>query len=201
MESRIVKYDQVRDQIKNGDVFMYKGKGFISSVIRWVTHSPYSHAALAVWWNQRLMVMEAIGQGVIVNPTSRSIRHYRGDVEWFSCKKEISEDDRLRMVKFAQEELGKSYGRWKAILLGIKILFEHDLEKRDRLKREKRLFCSEYVAQIYNFIGLDLKKGRSDRFTKPDDIAKSPLLEKRGQLKKYRGYVSRALNRGKAIIL
>jgi hypothetical protein len=186
MESRIVKYDQVRDQIKNGDVFMYKGKGFISSVIRWVTHSPYSHAALAVWWNQRLMVMEAKGQGVIVNPTSRSIRHYRGDVEWFSCKKEISEDDRLRMVKFAQEELGKSYGRWKAILLGIKILFEHDLEKRDRLKREKRLFCSEYVAQIYNFIGLDLKKGRSDRFTKPDDIANSPLLEKRGQLKKYR---------------
>jgi hypothetical protein len=186
MESRMVKYAQARDQIKNGDVLMYKGRGLVSSVIRWVTHSPYSHAALVAWWNQRLMVMEAKGQGVIVNPTSRSIRHYRGDVEWFSCKKEISEDDRLRMVKFAQEELGKSYGRWKAILLGIKILFEHDLEKRDRLKREKRLFCSEYVAQIYNFIGLDLKKGRSDRFTKPDDIANSPLLEKRGQLKKYR---------------
>jgi len=201
MESRMVKYAQVRDQIKNGDVLMYKGRGLVSSVIRWVTHSPYSHAALAVWWNQRLMVMEAKGQGVIVNPTSRSIRHYRGDVEWFSCKKEISEDDRLRMVIFAQEELGKSYGRWKAILLGIKILFEHDLEKRDRLKREKRLFCSEYVAQIYNFIGLDLKKGRSDRFTKPDDIANSPLLEKRGQLKKYRGHVSRVLKREKAIIL
>jgi hypothetical protein len=201
MESRMIKYAQARDQIKNGDVLMYKGRGLVSSVIRWVIHSPYSHAALAAWWNQRLMVMEAKGQGVVVNSTSRNIRHYRGDVEWFSCKKEISEDDRLRMVKFAQEELGKSYGRWKAILLGIKILFEHDLEKRDRLKREKRLFCSEYVAQIYNSIGLDLKKGRSDRFTKPDDIANSPLLEKRGQLKKYRGYVSRALNRGKAIIL
>jgi hypothetical protein len=201
MESRMVKYAQVRDQIKNDDVLMYKGRGLVSSVIRWVTHSPYSHAALAVWWNQRLMVMEAKGQGVIVNPTSRSIRHYRGDVEWFSCKKEISEDDRLSMVIFAQEELGKSYGRWKAILLGIKILFEHDLEKRDRLKREKRLFCSEYVAQIYNFIGLDLKKGRSDRFTKPDDIANSPLLEKRGQLKKYRGHVSRVLKREKGIIL
>jgi len=201
MESRIVKYAQARDQIKNGDVFMYKGRGLASSVIRWVTHSPYSHAALAAWWNQQLMVMEAKGQGVVVNSTSRNIRHYRGDVEWFSCKKEISEDDRLRMVKFAQEELGKSYGRWKAILLGIKILFEHDFEKRDRLKREKKLFCSEYVAQIYNSIGLDLKKGRSDRFTKPSDIANSPLLEKRGQLKKYRGYVSRVLNRGKAIIL
>jgi len=197
MESRIVKYAQARDQIKNGDVLMYKGRGLISSVIRWVTRSPYSHAALATWWNQRLMVMEAKGQGVIVNPTSRSILHYRGDVEWFSCKKEISEDDRLRMVTFAQEELGKSYGRWKAIILGLKILFIHDFEKKDRLKREKKLFCSEYVAQIYNSIGLDLKKGRSDRFTKPGDIANSSLLEKRGQLKKYRGYVSRALHRGK----
>jgi hypothetical protein len=201
MESRIVRYAQARDQIKNGDVFMYKGRGLASSVIRWVTHSPYSHAALAAWWNQQLMVMEAKGQGVVVNSILRSIRHYRGDVEWFSCKKEISGDDRLRMVKFAQEELGKSYGRWKAILLGIKILFEHDLEKRDRLKREKKLFCSEYVAQIYNSIGLDLKKGRSDRDTKPGDIANSPLLEKRGLLKKYRGYVSKVLNRGKAIIL
>ena len=201
MESRIVKYAQARDQIKNGDVFMYKGKGLASSVTRWVTHSPYSHAALAAWWNQQLMVMEAKGQGVVVNSILRSIRHYRGDVEWFSCKKEISEDDRLRMVKFAQEELGKSYGRWKAILLGIKILFEHDLEKRDRLKRGKKLFCSEYVAQIYNSIGLDLRKGRSDRFTKPGDIANSPLLGKRGQLKKYRGYVFRILNIRKAIIL
>ncbi len=201
MESRIVKYAQARDQIKNGDVLMYKGRGLVSSVIRWVTHSPYSHAALAAWWNQQLMVMEAKGQGVVVNSTSRSIRHYRGDVEWFSCKEEISEDDRLRMVKFAQEELGKSYGRWKTILLGIKILFEHDLEKRDRLKRGKKLFCSEYVAQIYNSIGLDLRKGRSDRFTKPGDIANSPLLEKRGQLKKYRGYVFRILNIRKAIIL
>jgi len=201
MESNIGKYAQARAQIKNGDVFMYKGKGLVSSIIRWVYRSPYSHVALAAWWNQQLMVMEAKGQGVIVNSTSRSIRHYRGDVEWFSCKKEISEDDRLRMVIFAQEELGKSYGRWKAILLGIKILFEHNLEKRDRLKREKKIFCSEYVAQIYNSIGLDLRKGRSDRFTKPSDIANSPLLEKRAQLKRYRGYVFRILDIGKAIIL
>ena len=99
MESRMVKYAQARDQIKNGDVLMYKGRGLVSSVIRWVTHSPYSHAALAAWWNQRLMVMEAKGQGVIVNPTSRSIRHYRGDVEWFSCKDEGELADCCSMMK------------------------------------------------------------------------------------------------------
>jgi hypothetical protein len=87
------------------------------------------------------------------------------------------------MVIFAQEELGKSYGRLKTIWLGLKTLFERDMEKRDRLKKESKLFCSEYVAQIYNSIGLDLKKQRSDRFMKPVDIAESPLLEGRGTLK------------------
>src|SRR4030043_441230 len=105
------------------------------------------------------------------------IKH--GDVEWFSCIKEISEEDRLSMVIFAQEELGKSYGRLKTIWLGLKTLFERDMENEDRLKKKSKLFCSDYVAQIYNSIGLDLKKQRSDRFMKPVDIAESPLLERR----------------------
>jgi hypothetical protein len=183
MESKILRYEEVRDQIRNGDVFMYKGKAIFSSIIRWVTRSPYSHAGMAVWWNERLMVMEAKGNGVVASPFSRSIGHYRGEVEWFSCVKEISDEDRLKMVIFAQEELGKSYGRWKAILLGIRTLFEWDLDKRDRMRLENKLFCSEYVARIYNSIGLDLKRKRSDRFMKPVDIANSSLLERKGKIK------------------
>ena len=183
MESRLLKYDDVRSQIKNGDVLMYQGKGIASSVIRWVTHSPHSHAGIAAWWNERLMVMEAKGNGVVVSPFSHSVGHYHGDVEWFSSTQEISEIDRLKMVIFAQEELGKTYGRWKTIVLGIRILFQRDLDRRDRLRKEKKLFCSEYVAQAYNSVGLDLKKKTSDRFMKPADIANSPLLEKKGRLK------------------
>jgi hypothetical protein len=57
------------------------------------------------------------------------------------------------------------------------------LGERDRLRRENKLFCSQYVAQIYNSIGLDLKKNREDRFMSPEDIARSPLMEKRGEFK------------------
>jgi hypothetical protein len=180
---KILKYDEIRDQIRNGDVFMYKGKTIMSSLIQWVTRSPYSHAGISVWWNERLMVMEAKGSGVVVSPFSRSIGNYHGDVEWFRSTQEISEEDRLKMVIFAQEELGKIYGRWKTIVLGIQTLFQRNPDKRDRLKRQKKLFCSEYIAQAYNFIGLDLKKKTSDQFMKPADIANSPLLEKRGTLK------------------
>jgi hypothetical protein len=48
---------------------------------------------------------------------------------------------------------------------------------------ENKLFCSQYVAQIYNSIGLDLKRNREDRFMSPGDIARSRLLERRGEFK------------------
>jgi hypothetical protein len=183
MENKISKYEEVRLQIKNGDVIMYTGKKIFARLISWLTRSPYSHAGIAVWWNERLMVMEAVMRGVRIAPLSRNIYQHKGNVEWFSSKKEISEEDRLKMVIFAQEELGKSYARWKAMLFGLKVLFKRDLSKKDELRMENKLFCSQYVAQIYNSIGLDLKKNREDRFMSPGDIARSPLMEKRGEFK------------------
>lgn len=184
MDAKILRYADVRTQVKNGDVLLYKGKSLASWVIQKVTRSSYSHAGIAAWWNERLMVMEARSRGVVVNPFSLSVSSYHGDVEWFTCVKEISNQDRLKMIIFAQEELGKSYGRWKTIILGFKILLGRDLDRRDRLRRESKLFCSEYVARVYNSVGLDLKKHRSDRLMKPGDIAASPLLERRGILRR-----------------
>jgi len=189
MENKISRYEEVRLQIRNGDVIMYKGKNILPRLIRWLTKSFYSHAGIAVWWNERLMVMEAVMRGVRVVPLSRNIYQHKGNVEWFSCKKEISEEDRLRMVIFAQEELGKSYARWRVILFGLKVLFKRDLSITDELRMENKLFCSQYVAQIYNSIGLDLKENREDRFMSPGDIARSPLMEKRGEFKVTNGSI------------
>ena len=183
MENKISQYEEVRLQIKNGDVIMYTGKKNFARLISWLTRSPYSHAGIAVWWNERLMVMEAVMRGVTIAPLSHNIFQHHRNVEWFTCKKEISEEDRLKMVIFAQEELGKSYARWKAVLFGLRVLFKRDLSKKDELRMENKLFCSQYVARIYNSIGLDLKKNREDRFMSPGDIAKSPLLGKRGKFK------------------
>lgn len=179
-ESEIrIRYDLIRPHIKNGDVLMFKGKYRSSFLIKRLTESSYSHAGIAVWWNKRLMVMEAVEEGVRIIPLSRKIERYKGEVEWFSCRKEISEEDRLRMVMFAQEELGKSYAKWKTIVFGWKIFFRRKLSDRDEFRQENKLFCSLYVAQIYNVVGLDLRKDRADRFMSPDDIAKSDLLKPR----------------------
>jgi len=193
MESRLkrsvtpvatVEYEVRRLQIKNGDVLMYRGRSLESRLIRWATRSKYSHAGLAVWWNYRLMVMEAVGRGVIVTPLSKNVSSYRGYVEWFTSVEDIPDEQRLRLVEFAQQELGKEYALWRAVILGLRLLFQHDVDKRDRLRREGRLFCSHFVAEAYNAVGRDLKKGVSDRFMSPGDIASSPLLKRMGALRK-----------------
>ena len=178
-----ITYRDSRPQILNGDVLLFEGKNLASRLIRWATRSRYSHAGIAVWWNDRLMVMEAVGKGVSISPLSRNVRHYHGHVHWYTAKHPIPENKRIAMVRFAQEELGKEYALWKAVLLGLSILFKSDADQRDALRRENKLYCSWYFAQIYNSIGLDLKKGTSDRFMTPQDIARSPQLVRRGALK------------------
>jgi len=127
-----------------------------------------------------------VGRGVSVTPLSANLRHYHGHVQWFTTRKPVSQAKRRGMIQFAQQELGKGYALWKSIVLGFFILFHRGVDTRDRLRRENKLYCSWYVAQIYNAVGLDLKKGVSDRFMTPEDIARSPLLVRRGVLKMHR---------------
>jgi hypothetical protein len=189
MESNILKYDQVRREIKDGDVLLYKGKGlfrsgFIPTLVQLVTQSPYAHAGIAVWWNERLMVIEAIGKGVIVNPLSLSLERYHATVEWWCCKEEIPNEKRREMILYAQEVLGKSYATLLAFWFMIKMLFVGNFDKSDRFREETSLYCSQFVAQVYHKVGLDLKKGRSDRYMSPGDIAKSGPLVYRGTLQR-----------------
>ncbi len=186
MEQTIRKYnDAVRQEIKDGDILLYSGRNIVSLLIRVFTWSRYSHAGIAVHWNNRLMAMESIWPMVIVNPLSLSLQRYKGGVDWCSCTKEILDDKRLEMVKFAQQQLGLHYSLPKLLSFLLMVFFKRRTTERDRLKRyETEVTCSEYVARIYNSIGLDLMKHKADRFTTPKNIAESPLLGKKQTLKK-----------------
>jgi len=183
-DSQVRLYSSVRGKIKNADILLYKGQGIISWLIKLVTRSPYSHAGLAVWWYDRLMVMEAVGKGVVVTPLSINVAHYDGGVEWYQYKDDIPDVDRVKMVHFAQQQLGKKYAIWKMVSILFYRLFQWNVDKRDQLYRTKRLFCSYYVSEVYDSIGRKLKVNVSDRFMSPGDIAQSPHLKKIAVLKR-----------------
>jgi len=179
-----LNYIDVRSEIKNGDILMYKGRELISKIIGLFTHSEYSHAGIAVWWNKRLMVLEAVGKGVLVTPLSRNICHYKGNVELFTYDGEIPEDKRIDMVITAQEELGKSYARWEIIWFAIKLLFKSKMDVPDTKSPITRFFCSQYVSMIYESIGIDLVIEKANKYTSPDDIVRSKKTIKKGIFEK-----------------
>jgi len=171
------RYDYMRSSIKDGDILLYKGSGWFSALIKFFTKSKYSHAGIVCWWNNRLMVLEAVGKGVIVTPLSKNIKEYPGTVELFFPNK-ISEAQRKKIISFAQIELGKEYSIWKLFLY----MFTKK-DKRDAYRKENKLFCSHFVASTYNYAGYDIVKGTSDSYTTPEDIATSDKISFKGNLK------------------
>jgi hypothetical protein len=159
MENKISRYEEVRLQIKNGDVIMYTGKKIFARLISWLTRSSYSHAGIAVWWNERLMVMEAVMKGDDY-PLSRNIYQHHGNVEWFTCKKRFQK----RIVSgwsSLRKRSWESYARWKALLFGLKILLNRNLSRKDQLRIEEIILfsicCSNLQFHWFRF----KKKGRS----------------------------------------
>lgn len=182
-DSKCISYPDYRDQIKNGDVLLYKGHTPTSRFIQWVIKSDYSHVGIAAWWNDRLMVLEAVGKGVIATPLSANIKGYSGDIELFTSTEEINKEDRTRMIQSAQAELGKAYSTLKMIIFGFRVYFNSTFNEDDLYQKSEDYFCSHYVANTYNAIGIDLKNKVGDAFMSPKDIANSSKLKFKAILK------------------
>lgn len=187
MAQKELDYAKVRRKLKDGDILLYKGSSLFSWFIKKITRSEFSHSGIVVRWNNRLMVMEARDKrGVLVQPLSRSVCYYRGTVVWYTSKKKLSKKDRRRMVEYAELELGKSYKTGLVVFNLVARLFNITGAGTPDVKTQTdKQFCSYYVAQIYNSIGLDLTPNKNDCFMSPDDIANSKVLRRIGILRTY----------------
>lgn len=180
-------YDSVRRRIKTGDVFLYQGRTFFKPVVGWIakitgwfTESRYTHAGMAVWWGERLMVIESIGRGVIVDPCSMSFSRHKSDVDWYTYKDGLSDETRNALVIHAQEQLGKRFAFWKAFLALVRTKLKLFPKRLDKYEEEKRFYCSHFVASVYNNVGHDLKKNHADPDMTPRDLSESPKLDRMG---------------------
>jgi hypothetical protein len=82
-----MNYAHARDLIGDGDLIAVRKRGGLPArAIRWVTRSPYTHTAIAVWGGfggaRRLLVAEANAGGCSLAPLS----HYaEDDFDVFAC--------------------------------------------------------------------------------------------------------------------
>ena len=64
MEATPVHYPLARRKIRDGDLLLFRPRrGLMGRLITAAGRSDYSHAAMAVWWNGRLMCLETVQFG------------------------------------------------------------------------------------------------------------------------------------------
>jgi hypothetical protein len=176
----VVHYGGIRRAIRDGDILLFRGKSWISRVIRRVTRSPYSHAAIVAWWGDRLMVLEAVGKGIVVSRMSIVVNQYSGKVELWTTDEDLA---RPEVIRTAQRLLGKRYSLYKLIRNLRRMLFGRPPhEEADPEAPPDDFVCSEFVSRVWRAGGIDLVADAPDLYTKPSDIAKSPRLRKVGGL-------------------
>lgn len=161
---------EMRRSFRDGDLLLFKGKGLISTIIRAVTRSPYSHAGLVYTFEKRVYCIESVGTGVRIILLSELVKRYHGGIDYFEV--DVSARQRRRAVSFGFQQLGKFYDKLGLIRFAAALLWD----KKAVSARDDRWFCSELVAAAYELQGAPLTT-QGDAYTSPSDLAMSPRVK------------------------
>ena len=182
------KYQDLREQLKTGDLLLFRGNRLLSGVIERLSDSPYSHVAIVARWHDRVVAFQADLRGVEVLPASTMVCKYSGKVDWWSLKQELREGPFQEEALFntALTLLGIKYAYWRLFELGLRIVLGRTLNPKDAHATPDSLFCSEFVSRCYRNAApgnlLDVDKMANDACTSPADFATSGFFEQRYQL-------------------
>ncbi len=156
--------DALRASLEPGDVLLVEGNTHIAGVIKYLTQSTWSHAALYVGpigdrvtdEGEPLVLVEAnIGVGVMAAPLSKYERFHTR-----VCRPVgLTEDDRARVCAYAAERIGFDYDV-KNILDLLRYLFPLPVPQRWRRRlialgsgHPTRIICSALIAQAFQRVG------------------------------------------------
>lgn len=179
--ARMAKYDEIRNQIRDGDILLLRGNYLSSRLFVRITHSAYSHATIALWWGDRLMLLQAEAAGVQAVPLSVAVGSYEGRCDWYPLCRDTVPEINVRLpavIARAKAYLGIPYGYWN---LARKLLKRALGLRLVETRPTDGLFCSQFVAEAFKSAGLPLvERDAIDTF--PKDIALSPIVAYRSSI-------------------
>lgn len=205
MPALVLPYKEVKTQIMEGDILLFRGDSWVSKIISSQTDTTYSHVGIASWVNGdantedgQLECVEfregyggrAVNLEVEVNRLPNCIDVYR-PIPIFA---KMVYDLNTKRVEFTTKEFngkavtrtmrkmtGLPYG-WKRIwcMAKKKLLFFRFFSKEslmnDKLKDVVYPVCSTTAAYAFTKNDFDLLYNKSDEWMEPGHIALSPRI-------------------------
>lgn len=139
-----MRYEDVRDQIRSGDLLAWSHRGWGSlydlqiQAIRVFDRTEYTHVGVAWCVAGRVFVVESVSSGVRIFPLSRLVPFY-----WLALGAEWSAD----AENFVIEHLGDRYSKWQALLAFFQALHGG---------ADRAWQCAEFAARLLLKLGCDL---------------------------------------------
>src|SRR5476649_758766 len=168
--------EALRATLRPGDVLLVEGNNHVSGVIKYLTQSTWSHAALYVGPigerttddGEQLVLVEAnIGEGVVGAPLSKYFRHHTRICRPIG----LTPDDCYRVCAYATERIGFDYDV-KNIIDLLRYLFPLPVPQRWRRRlmalgsgHPSRIICSALIAQAFENVRYPILP----KVTKQDD--------------------------------
>ena len=156
-------FSALQHTLQPGDVLLVEGNNHVSGIIKYLTQSTWSHAALYVGRigdretadGEPLVLVEAnLGEGVVGAPLSKYARYHTR-----ICRPVgLSEEDRARVCAYAAERIGFDYDV-KNIIDLMRFLMPLPIPQRWRRKmmsmgsgHPTRIICSALIAQAFDSV-------------------------------------------------
>ena len=182
MDTILVPYSASRKNIRDGDLLLFRRKrGLFSRLVAVAGRSEYCHAAMAAWWNGRLMCLETVqGRGGRAVLLSRLVDENPDTIDVYR----VGESHRRRFhrdqaVEAMLEITGKRYG-WlnlaRASMRHLPILRLFTIPLDDDQANGSLPFCSDAISRAMRAGGVDPVPNLADSGTEPGDLARSAAL-------------------------
>jgi len=173
------EYDDVRRELRSGDLVFCSGSYFFSGLIQRFTRSVWSHVGIVYRDEhlQRVFVLESeTGIGVRLVPISKYLRDYHGRRRPYRGQIVVARvhpepgDERVRQaVSFGMDLLTKPYDNFEILRIAARIAFRIGRRFQDR-----KFICSELVDECYRAAGV--RFARQDNYISPEDIWRDPQV-------------------------
>ena len=183
-------------QLRSGDLLLCSGTSVFSRLIQAATGSPWSHVGLILRLEKldRVMLLESVESiGVRAVPLSRYFHNYRqtgegypGELAFYRHRDFPGEADvgpaLSRMGRFAVDRLGWPYDGQQIAELAARLTLHHISPEATAPEiptsslENQAYICSEYVAQAYAELGLNIAC-QTCPYVTPGDFVADPRIE------------------------
>ncbi len=196
---RRVPYDQIRAELRDGDILLCAGRGVFSTMIQKATRSVWSHVGFIQRLDHvdRLMLLESVEPiGVRTVPLAKYLTDYdaRGNaypggmvvIRHRDFESHATPAKLRRLTQYAVDQFGYPYDRSQIARMAARILasvISFNRREHERIEANNAFICSEYVARCYEHIKLKVKWNRKG-FIAPADFACDSKFDLVGILKR-----------------